>query len=151
RTPRRRPDHSCRGEDREIDGGERAGKLAHIGSELGHEGLALEIALVHIERAANLDLETMAARPGFAVMRRGETAGIGCVARHGVAPGGEVSMRRLHDERVARDAVAVAEHDVGAAAARRALAVTDARGHRVAVDEEIAAEALARRAEKLAE
>src|SRR5206468_4278286 len=85
----------------------------------------------------DLDLQGMAVAPRVAVMDGREPAGIRRVERDGKIPLGEKSAGGLDDTRRTGSAVAVAQHDI------RAVLATDRarrRRHRMAVEQEIAAE-----------
>src|SRR5688500_351382 len=56
-------------------------EAGHVGSQALEPGLSRVTALVHVERAVDLDLQCMAAAPRVAVMPGGEPAGIGRVER----------------------------------------------------------------------
>ena len=56
-----------------------------VGGQTAEAGGALEAALVHVERAVELELDGMQARGRVAVMLGDEAAGIGLVAAHRVA------------------------------------------------------------------
>ena len=114
-------------------------QLGHFGREPRETGLSAVTALVHIEGAVDLDLQGMAAALGAAVMPGRKAAGIGRVERDGEVALGQKLPRRFDDLRGAGGAVAIAEHDIGGL---RPARQAGRRRHRVAIDQEIAAEHL---------
>src|SRR5712692_7022808 len=98
--------------------------------------LSAVVALIHVERPVNFDLQRVVTQAWTPVVI-GEPSGIGRVDRDAEAAFGEEAAGGLEDLRGAGAAVAVAQDDV-----RPALSATgaDAGGHRVAIEEETAAE-----------
>src|SRR5579883_1763573 len=93
-------------------------------------------ALVHIERAVDLDLQRMPVALRLAVMLGREPAGIRGVDRNPEAALGEEAAGGFADWRGAGRTVAITKDDVGRAAATNRA---DRRRHRVAIEQQIAA------------
>src|SRR5229473_1250437 len=94
-------------------------------------------AFIHVERPVDFDLQRVTALAWTPIVIRGEPSGVGRVDRDAESPFGEEAAGGLEDFRGAGAAVAVAQHDVRPALS---AAGADAGGHRVAIEEEIAAE-----------
>src|SRR6202048_2370855 len=110
-------------------------QTGEVFDQLRKTRLSAVAALVHIERPVDLDLQRVAMRAGTSVSSRREAPGIGRVDRDRETAVGEEQARCLEDAGGARRAVAIAEDDISAV-----LAAARARRHRMAIDEEIAAE-----------
>src|SRR5216684_2580536 len=99
--------------------------------------LSAVVALIHVERPVNFDLQRVVTQAWTPVVIRGEPSGIGRVDRDAEAAFGEEAAGGLEDLRGTGAAVTVAQDDVGAAlSATRA----DAGRHRMAIEQKIAAE-----------
>ena len=104
----------------------------------------LEAVLVHVEVAAQLDLDGVDAVGRAAVVGGDEAALVGIVRGDAQAGGLEVARHVRRQRRRAAGAVAIAGDDVGAGASRILVAGAAARRHRMAVEQDGEAEAFAR-------
>ena len=99
----------------ERDGRQRIRERPEIRRYLPEAWAALALAFIHIDRAVEFDLDGVQAAGRVAVVLGDEAAGVGLVARERVAKAGHHLLDGIRKQRRAARAVAVADHDVGAA------------------------------------
>ena len=119
------------------DGGQPVGQHLHMGGQDVKRSGTLELPLVHVEPAVELELNRMQPRRGVAVVLRDEPARVRLVAAHREP---EIAQRLFDGFRHRTDtarAVAIAQHHVGA---RAFVLAAGRRRHGVAVDQHRRAE-----------